>query len=106
MRKGEKTGIKQGGRDRENNCNKVKDEETSAQQVRGFRGRRGWGVGARENRGGLKSSLDAQREETLKMTQFITITATKEWEGRKMKGRDASEQDTYCNTLARMEQVY
>lgn len=34
-----------------------------------------------ENKGGLKSSRDAQREETLKMTQFITITATKEREG-------------------------
>lgn len=31
--------------------------------------------------GGLKFSRDAQREETLRMTQFITITATKEWEG-------------------------
>lgn len=29
----------------------------------------------------MKSSRDAQREETLRMTQFITITATKEWEG-------------------------
>lgn len=58
----------------------------SAQRVRGFRGRRGGGVGARENRGGLKSSWDAQREETLKMTQFITITATKEWEGGKNEG--------------------
>lgn len=61
------------------------------------------GVGARENRGGLKSSRDAQREETLKMTQFITITATKGLEGGKMKGRDASEQDMHCNTLATPE---
>lgn len=29
----------------------------------------------------MKSSRDAPREETLKMTQFITITATKGWEG-------------------------
>lgn len=29
----------------------------------------------------MKSSWDAQREETLRRTQFITITATKEWEG-------------------------
>lgn len=29
----------------------------------------------------MKSSRDAQREETLRMTQFITITATKELEG-------------------------
>lgn len=71
---GEKRGIKQGGIDGENKHNKVKDEEMSAQQVRGFsKGE----VGARENRGGLKSSWDVQREETLKMTQFITITATK-----------------------------
>lgn len=33
---GEKRGRKQGGRDGENNYNKVKDEEMSAQQVRGF----------------------------------------------------------------------
>lgn len=33
---GEKRGIKRGGRDGENNYNKVKDEEMSAQQVRGF----------------------------------------------------------------------
>lgn len=37
----------------------------------------GGGAGTRENREGLKSSRDAPREETLKMTQFITITATK-----------------------------
>lgn len=74
------TRIKQGGGDRENNCNKVKDGEMSAQKVRGVSGRRGE---TRENRGGLKSSRDAQREETLKMTQFITITATKEREGEK-----------------------
>lgn len=52
----------------------------------GFSGRR-WG-GKGENRGGLKSSRDAQREETLKMTQFITITATKgggENEGERRK---------------------
>lgn len=46
----------------------------------------GWRGEARENRGGLKSSRDAHREETLKMTQFITITATRERErGRKME---------------------
>lgn len=69
-----------GGLDSKNNRNKVKDEEMSAQDVKGFSGRRGetW-----ENGGGLKSSRDAQREETLKMTQFITITATKEREGEK-----------------------
>lgn len=39
------------------------------------RGRWGW------QKQRLKSSRDAQREETLRMTQFITITATKEWEG-------------------------
>lgn len=33
-----KTGIKQEGRDRENNCYKVKDGEISAQKVRGFSG--------------------------------------------------------------------
>lgn len=66
----------------------------------------GGGAGTRENREGLKSSRDAPREETLKMTQFITITATKKGgEGRKMKGRDASEQDMYCNTLARLKKV-
>lgn len=37
----------------------------------------------------MKSSRDAQREETLRMTQFITITATKEW-GRVYGGESAS----------------
>lgn len=48
-------------------------------------GERG-GAGTRENREGLKSSRDAPREETLKMTQFITITATKEWEEEGREG--------------------
>lgn len=52
----------------------------SAQKVKGFSR---WRGETREKRGGLKSSRDAQREETLKMTQFITITATKEREGEK-----------------------
>lgn len=39
-----KTRIKQGGGDRENNCNKAKDGEMSAQKVRGFSGRE-WGGG-------------------------------------------------------------
>lgn len=39
------------------------------------------GSAKKKTEGGLKSSRDAQREETLRMTQFITITATKEWGG-------------------------
>lgn len=52
----------------------------SAQNVKGFSGRRGE---TRENGGGLKYSRDAQREETLKMTQFITITVTTERQRKK-----------------------
>lgn len=40
------------------------------------------------NRGGLKSSWGTEREETLKMTQFITIIATKEREGCKKELED------------------
>lgn len=47
----------------------------------------GVGTGTRENREGLKSSRDAPREETLKMTQFITITATKGREGEREGAR-------------------
>lgn len=59
----------------------------------------------RENRGGLKSSWDAQREETLKMTQFITITATKKRGREKNEGercKREQEYGMYCNTLARL----
>lgn len=56
-----------------------RDEEMSAQQVKGFMGE-GGGVGKKKKKlRGLKSSRETQREETLRMTQFITITATKEW---------------------------
>lgn len=54
----------------------------------------------RENRGGLKSSRDAQREETLKMTQFITITATKEREGeKKWRGEMQKERARVCTAI-------
>lgn len=55
-----------------------RDEEMRALRVKGFMGE-GDGVGKKKKHteGGLKSSRDAQREETLRMTQFITITATK-----------------------------
>lgn len=47
----------------------------------------GGGAGAVwENRGRMKSSRDAHREETLKMTQFIPISATKERKEDKWRG--------------------
>lgn len=65
------------------------------------------GGGDEGNGGGLKSSRDTQREETLKMTQFITITATKEREGKNIKKGDAKESKSmYCNTLARLKLVH
>lgn len=57
-----------------------------------------------ENRGGLKSSWDAQREETLKMTQFITITATKEREGGKMEGRGCKKRARVCTAIHQQDQ--
>lgn len=80
-----------------------RDEEMSAQQVKGFMGE-GGGVGKKKKKNtewGLKSSRDAQREETLRMTQFITITATKEWGG--VEGRVQVRAIMYCNTLATAE---
>lgn len=61
------------------------DECTASEGVHG-KGRWGWPKKKRKKNRGLKSSRDAQREETLRMTQFITITATKEWEGGKWRG--------------------
>lgn len=65
----------------------------SAQKVQGISG--GGVRGTRENRGGLKSSWDAHREETLKMTQFITITATKERERERNEGKRCKREQDY-----------
>lgn len=81
-RDGERGGGARGEKEKERATAMIRrDEEMSAQRVKGFMGE-GGGVGKKNKKtteGGLKSSRDAQREETLRMTQFITITATKEW---------------------------